>query len=54
MVAASLCAGDLPGGAVQGSDIASQHIAGDEWARQVAVGDEPLGRRTRERTFPVR
>ena len=33
---------DLPSGAVQGGDIASQHIAGDEWARQIAVGDETL------------
>ena len=41
-VAAPLRARDLPSGAVQGGDIASQHIAGDEWARQIAVGDETL------------
>ena len=55
-VAASLRAGDLPGGAVQGRDIASQHIAGDEWARQVAVGDEPLWveERAVNKRLPVR
>ena len=54
-VSAPLRAGDLPSGAVHSSDIASQHIASDVWARQVAVGDEPLWveKRAVNKRFPV-